>query len=200
MPHLMNCEHSETGWCLACVGGMHEALTQARSDADGALSALRTSEFERETAEGANILNRKALRHAKALCEQIEGYCFAANQSVLDDREPMRKEMFREIRRLAAQGIAGDWRSRELEMVEAERDAALAELETVRGGKARRTRPHPYRMLERFEERHGEYNALLDRATSAPNDRRAQALLRRHGELVWMCTGYSMAEARRSVQ
>lgn len=26
MPHLMNCMHSETGWCLECVGKMHDEL------------------------------------------------------------------------------------------------------------------------------------------------------------------------------
>jgi predicted HAD superfamily Cof-like phosphohydrolase len=25
MPHLMNCPHSDTGWCLACVAEMYEA-------------------------------------------------------------------------------------------------------------------------------------------------------------------------------
>lgn len=24
MPHLMNCSHSETGWCLGCVKEMHD--------------------------------------------------------------------------------------------------------------------------------------------------------------------------------
>ena len=24
MPHLMNCPHSESGWCLACVSAEHE--------------------------------------------------------------------------------------------------------------------------------------------------------------------------------
>jgi hypothetical protein len=29
MPHLMNCPHSDTGWCLDCVGAMHkEAFTR----------------------------------------------------------------------------------------------------------------------------------------------------------------------------
>jgi hypothetical protein len=25
MPHLMNCEHSDEGWCLACVDELEEA-------------------------------------------------------------------------------------------------------------------------------------------------------------------------------
>ena len=26
MPHLMNCQHSESGWCLACVKELHAEL------------------------------------------------------------------------------------------------------------------------------------------------------------------------------
>ena len=26
MPHLENCEHSSDGWCLDCVGRMHDRL------------------------------------------------------------------------------------------------------------------------------------------------------------------------------
>jgi len=27
MPHLMNCSHSELGWCLECVGKLADELT-----------------------------------------------------------------------------------------------------------------------------------------------------------------------------
>lgn len=33
MPHLMNCLHSEDGWCLACVGAQHGELQSASRDA-----------------------------------------------------------------------------------------------------------------------------------------------------------------------
>lgn len=26
MPHLMNCRHSEDGWCLECVKGLHDRI------------------------------------------------------------------------------------------------------------------------------------------------------------------------------
>lgn len=28
MPHLMNCDHSEDGWCLDCVGRLHEPASR----------------------------------------------------------------------------------------------------------------------------------------------------------------------------
>lgn len=28
MPHLMNCDHSSDGWCLACVKQMHDQREQ----------------------------------------------------------------------------------------------------------------------------------------------------------------------------
>lgn len=33
MPHLMNCRHSEDGWCLSCVNEQHEELRRAIEDA-----------------------------------------------------------------------------------------------------------------------------------------------------------------------
>lgn len=30
MPHLMNCSHSETGWCLNCVGELYGEKTAER--------------------------------------------------------------------------------------------------------------------------------------------------------------------------
>ena len=36
MPHLMNCQHSDSGWCLECVKKMHDdyeaSLDEMRSD------------------------------------------------------------------------------------------------------------------------------------------------------------------------
>ena len=49
MPHLMNCDHSGSGWCLACVKALHdekeairEALDRARGQAraDGVTTRL----------------------------------------------------------------------------------------------------------------------------------------------------------------
>lgn len=31
MPHLMNCDHSSDGWCLACVKQMHDERERMRS-------------------------------------------------------------------------------------------------------------------------------------------------------------------------
>ena len=32
MPHLMNCDHSDTGWCLDCVKRMHDQFTSEATD------------------------------------------------------------------------------------------------------------------------------------------------------------------------
>jgi hypothetical protein len=99
-------------------------IARARESAtkDARIAALTAALAE---SEGANILNRNALKHARAVCEEIVDYCFAANQSVCDDHEPIRKEMFREIRELARKGAAEKWESRELNM----RDERIAALE-----------------------------------------------------------------------
>lgn len=63
---------------------------------------------------------------------------------------------------------------------------------------------NPYDMLERFEAQHGDYNQLLNNYVDEvhvthPDEtkaRRARALLNRHNELIWACTGYSMAQPR----
>jgi hypothetical protein len=81
------------------------------------------AEAERDEAQGANVLNRNALKHAKAVCEEIFDYAFAGNQTVLDERQNIRQEMFREIGRLARAGIAGEWESRELNIRDAEIEA-----------------------------------------------------------------------------
>ena len=31
MPHLMNCDHSDTGWCLDCVKAQHDELEKANT-------------------------------------------------------------------------------------------------------------------------------------------------------------------------
>ena len=36
MPHLENCRHIETGWCLSCVKKMHDELESERDDARNA--------------------------------------------------------------------------------------------------------------------------------------------------------------------
>jgi hypothetical protein len=33
MPHLMNCDHDEEGWCLSCVKQMHDELERERDQA-----------------------------------------------------------------------------------------------------------------------------------------------------------------------
>lgn len=33
MPHIMNCEHSEEGWCLDCVKKMHDEMEKAVEEA-----------------------------------------------------------------------------------------------------------------------------------------------------------------------
>lgn len=32
MPHLMNCSHQDSGWCLACVNEMHQKLESLEKD------------------------------------------------------------------------------------------------------------------------------------------------------------------------
>ena len=47
MPHLMNCGHSDEGWCLDCVQAQHAALTAAETDrqkAEAELLRCRTTE------------------------------------------------------------------------------------------------------------------------------------------------------------
>lgn len=54
---------------------------------------------------------------------------------------------------------------------------------------------NPFDVIERFEQKHGDYYELLNLATcnDPSKERRGKSLLRRHNELVWMCVGYMMA-------
>jgi len=40
MPHLMNCDHSDEGWCLDCVKQMHDELERERDEARTAAKTL----------------------------------------------------------------------------------------------------------------------------------------------------------------
>ena len=40
MPHLMNCPHSESGWCLDCVKAVHEQITPDEQHAWEGIKAL----------------------------------------------------------------------------------------------------------------------------------------------------------------
>lgn len=41
IPYLMNCPHSDDGWCLACVKALGEEREACRADADAILARLR---------------------------------------------------------------------------------------------------------------------------------------------------------------
>lgn len=40
MPHMMNCGHSDEGWCLDCVKAMHDALSKKPHDGGPAFPAM----------------------------------------------------------------------------------------------------------------------------------------------------------------
>lgn len=59
MPELTNCQHSPSGWCLACVGELHSQRDAMKTVAD-ALAALREGYTLRADGEGASIPWRAA--------------------------------------------------------------------------------------------------------------------------------------------
>jgi hypothetical protein len=44
MPHLMNCGHSDDGWCLDCVKALHAQLSAALQRAEAAEGKCRAAE------------------------------------------------------------------------------------------------------------------------------------------------------------
>jgi hypothetical protein len=44
MPHLMNCAHSNDGWCLSCVRGLNAEREKLADDAVVMLAALKRAE------------------------------------------------------------------------------------------------------------------------------------------------------------
>ena len=44
MPHLMNCDHSEDGWCLDCVKRLHDESEKTRSDWLDAMAIVNAAE------------------------------------------------------------------------------------------------------------------------------------------------------------
>lgn len=65
MPHLMNCQHSEDGWCLDCVKKLHDA-------------AEELVQVSREVASGCYGFSDGVLK--------VDYSHIAALRSVLDDR------------------------------------------------------------------------------------------------------------------
>lgn len=55
MPSLMNCAHSDTGWCLDCVRALYDRLEQKEADLEQTCSELMdandTIEFLRNEAD-----------------------------------------------------------------------------------------------------------------------------------------------------
>jgi len=43
MPHLMNCPHSDYGWCLTCVKGLFDELEHATAPTPGLLDRMAFS-------------------------------------------------------------------------------------------------------------------------------------------------------------
>jgi hypothetical protein len=53
----------------------------------------------------------KEVERARTLFEEIENYAMTANQSALDDKEPIRHQIFRDIREMAKRGIGRNFES-----------------------------------------------------------------------------------------
>lgn len=63
MPHLMNCGHSDDGWCLDCVKAQWEELDALRAEHDVTLAEIddlkaHIADLERERDEARAILDR----------------------------------------------------------------------------------------------------------------------------------------------
>lgn len=45
MPHLMNCEHQDSGWCLGCVKQQYDELHEAQSQVAGLREVLESCKY-----------------------------------------------------------------------------------------------------------------------------------------------------------
>jgi hypothetical protein len=60
MPHLSNCEHHDTGWCLGCVRELWEEKELAQTHVDALQKDIATMKYlEDESQHGVDELRRK---------------------------------------------------------------------------------------------------------------------------------------------
>ena len=55
MPHLMNCAHSETGWCLECVKDLHDECHERADTLDKLLSDIGFFETTADPGPGREV-------------------------------------------------------------------------------------------------------------------------------------------------
>ena len=70
MPHMMNCGHSDTGWCLDCVRELHDRAEKADTAAE--VLGQRALNIERRWIE---TFEKRAARENAMLEEAIDDFC-----------------------------------------------------------------------------------------------------------------------------
>ena len=70
MPHMMNCGHSDTGWCLDCVRELHDRAEKADTAAE--VLGQRALNIERRWIE---TFEKRAARENEMLEEAIDDFC-----------------------------------------------------------------------------------------------------------------------------
>jgi len=76
MPHLMNCGHSDDGWCLACVKTLEDERYNTVIEAGKYEYALQAALQRQETAEKQLAQLREQLAKAEAERPMTNGYAY----------------------------------------------------------------------------------------------------------------------------
>lgn len=76
MPHLMNCGHSDDGWCLACVKTLEDDRYNTVIEAGKYEYALQAALQRQETAEKQLAQLREQLAKAEAERPMTNGYAY----------------------------------------------------------------------------------------------------------------------------
>lgn len=96
MPHLMNCSHSETGWCLACVKELHD---EGEARYEDYLKLLPLAYAAEEWASGHITSKELAATIASGFDNHARGLELMSRLVFLEDEE---KQLMNEIAYLKA--------------------------------------------------------------------------------------------------
>lgn len=87
MPHLMNCGHSDDGWCLACVKTLEDERYNTVIEAGKYEYALQAALQRQETAEKQLAQLREQLAKAESEAKRYREAWFLVRDALLSDRE-----------------------------------------------------------------------------------------------------------------
>ena len=123
MPHLMNCSHSDTGWCLECVANQHQNLAAAQRE----IEKLKTAKHDAVAARVQAENDAAVLRGEVERLKREKEYALLATDSLEQAIERLKAERdeWKKECRLIAERKGCELFCRSYAELKAERDRLL---------------------------------------------------------------------------